>query len=93
YLTLYRHLNIKITLDTLRASEAGIRFGSGESFKSIGAIKVPTPLGKLTFHVITLDTPFLLYLKDIDRHNVIFYNIINLLVKGNNEIIVPIVRK
>ncbi|KAK2000863.1 hypothetical protein LX36DRAFT_571338, partial [Colletotrichum falcatum] len=93
YLTLYRHLNIEITLDTSRAGEAGIRFSSGESFKSIGAIKVPTPLGKLTFHVITLDTPFLFCLKDIDRYNVIFYNTMNLLVKGNNEIIIPIVRK
>ncbi|KAK1990055.1 hypothetical protein LX36DRAFT_593435, partial [Colletotrichum falcatum] len=93
YLTLCRHLNIKITLNTSRASEVGICFSSRELFKSIRAIKVPTPLGKLTFYVITLDTPFLLCLKDIDRYNVIFYNIINLLVKGNNEIIVPIVRK
>ncbi|KAK1990869.1 hypothetical protein LX36DRAFT_591748, partial [Colletotrichum falcatum] len=93
YFTLYRYLNIKITLDTLRASKVGIRFSSRELFKLIRAIKVPTLLGKLTFYVITLDTPFLLCLKDIDRHNVIFNNIINLLVKGNNEIIIPIVRK
>ncbi|KAK1990748.1 hypothetical protein LX36DRAFT_685881 [Colletotrichum falcatum] len=67
YLALCRHLNIEITLDTSRAGEAGIRFGSGESFESIGAIKVPTPLGKLTFHVMTSDTPFLFCLKDMDR--------------------------
>ncbi|KAK1993867.1 hypothetical protein LX36DRAFT_585452, partial [Colletotrichum falcatum] len=82
-----------ITLDTLRASKVGIYFSSGELFKLIRAIKVPIPLSKLTFYVITLDTPFLLCLKDIDRYNVVFYNIINLLVKGNNEIIILIVRK
>ncbi|KAK1991435.1 hypothetical protein LX36DRAFT_590442, partial [Colletotrichum falcatum] len=82
-----------ITLDTLRASKVGIYFSSRELFKLIRVIKVPTPLGKLTFYVITIDTPFLLYLKDIDKYNVIFYNIINLLVKSNNEIIIPIVRK
>ncbi|KAK1994495.1 hypothetical protein LX36DRAFT_584272, partial [Colletotrichum falcatum] len=93
YLTLYRYLNIKITLNTLRACKVGIYFSSRELFKLIKAIKVPILLGKLTFYIITLDTPFFLYLKDIDKYKVIFYNIINLLVKGNNKIIIFIIRK
>ncbi|KAK1991048.1 hypothetical protein LX36DRAFT_685706 [Colletotrichum falcatum] len=64
------------------AARAIIRFGSGDCFKSLGTVKVPTLIGSLTFHVMASNTPFLLCLKDIDQHSVQFNNLTNVLVKG-----------
>ncbi|KDN64678.1 hypothetical protein CSUB01_12316 [Colletotrichum sublineola] len=91
YTTLKRHLNRELPLDTSRAGEATIRFGSGNHFKSTGTVEVPTPVGNLTFHVMDSNTPFLFCLKDMDRHRVKFNNLTNTLVKGDT--IVPVVRK
>jgi hypothetical protein len=55
----------KVDLDTIRAGEAHITFGIGESV-SIGTITVETPLGKVDFHVILADMPFLLCLADLN---------------------------
>ncbi|KAK1995302.1 hypothetical protein LX36DRAFT_582698, partial [Colletotrichum falcatum] len=80
-----------IPLDTARAGEASIQFRSGKHFKSLGAIKIPTPLGELTFHVMTSDTLFLFCLKDMDRHGIRFDNLKNVLIQGKNTM--PVVRK
>ncbi|KAK1992527.1 hypothetical protein LX36DRAFT_617431, partial [Colletotrichum falcatum] len=88
---LREHLRAEIPLDTARAGEASIRFGSGKHFESLGAVKIPTPLGELTFHVMTSDTPFLFCLKDMDRHGIRFDNLKNVLIQGKNT--VPVVRK
>ena len=46
---------------------------------SINTIIVPTPIRDLRFQIILLIIPFLLYLNDIDRLNVTFDNIKNIL--------------
>jgi len=91
YLALQRHLGKKIPIDTARAGEASIRFGSGDCFESLGAINVPTPLGDLVFHVITTNTPFLFCLRDMDRYGVKFDNLADQLIQGDN--VVPVVRR
>ncbi|KAK1989616.1 hypothetical protein LX36DRAFT_545703, partial [Colletotrichum falcatum] len=91
YAALCRHIGAKLPIDTGRAGEATIRFGSGDCFESLGTVKVPTPIGSLTFHVMASNTPFLLCLKDMDQHGVRFDNLANVLVKG--ETVVPIIRK
>jgi hypothetical protein len=44
---------------------------------------VPTPFGKVEFHILPQNTPFLLCLEDMDRLGVIFNNLTNKLVQGN----------
>ncbi|KAK1995300.1 hypothetical protein LX36DRAFT_582715, partial [Colletotrichum falcatum] len=88
---LRKHLQAEILLDTAHAGEAAIQFRSGKHFKSLRTVKIPTPIGELIFHVMTLDILFLFYLKDIDRHRIQFNNLKNVLVQGNN--IVPVIRK
>jgi len=68
-----------------------IRFGDSPEYSSIGNIDVETPFGIIQFAVMPTNTPFLLYLADIDRHRIYFNNIDNTLVhQGNNY---PVVRK
>ncbi|KAK1989598.1 hypothetical protein LX36DRAFT_594392, partial [Colletotrichum falcatum] len=59
-------ISVKLLINITRAREAMIRFGSGNYFKSLRTVKVPTLIGSLTFYVIALNTLFLLCLKDID---------------------------
>jgi hypothetical protein len=84
----------KITSIQLDVSTAGahtIRFGKGYAV-STGTIQVPTPLGTITFHVIPLNTPFLLCLQDMDNMRVKFDNLKNVIIQENG-VTVPIIRK
>ena len=67
-----------------------IRFGKGTAIVK-GVVRVPTPLGTITFHIIPINTPFLLCLQDIDAIGVQFNNLKNILIQGNK--IVPVIRK
>jgi hypothetical protein len=79
-----------IQLDTSTAGSGRIRFGKGTATVK-GVVRVPTPLGTITFHVIPTNTPFLLCLQDMDAMGVRFDNLKNILIQGNK--IVPVVRK
>src|SRR6266536_1284922 len=79
-----------IQLDTSTARSNTIRFGKGTATVK-GVVRVPTPLGTITFHVVPTNTPFLLCLQDIDIMRVRFDNLKNILIQGNK--IVPVVRK
>ncbi|KDN62827.1 putative conserved hypothetical protein [Colletotrichum sublineola] len=87
YLALHKLFRGDLPLDTGRAREARIRFSNGIYFISKGTINIATPLGTLTFHVMPSNTPFLLYLTDIDRQRIKFNNLTNQLIQGNT--IVP----
>jgi hypothetical protein len=79
-----------IQLDTLAAGSNTIRFGKGTATVK-GIVRVPTPLGTITFHVVLTNTPFLLCLQDMDAIGVRFDNLKNILIQGSK--IVPVVRK
>ncbi|UQC76829.1 uncharacterized protein CLUP02_18344, partial [Colletotrichum lupini] len=79
------------TLNTSRASKVGIRFGNGKPVRLLRSIIINTPFGNITFYVLLTNTPFLYYLRDIDKLRVYFNNINNLLIK--RDIIVPIIYK
>ncbi len=79
-----------IQIDTTAAGSNTIRFGKGTATVK-GVVKVPTPLGTITFHVVPTNTPFLFCLQDMDAMGVRFDNLKNILIQGNK--IVPIVRK
>jgi hypothetical protein len=79
-----------IQLNTSTAGSNRIRFGKGTATVK-GVIRVPTPLGTITFYVVPTNTPFLLCLQDMDAMGVRFDNLKNILIQGNK--IMPVVRK
>ena len=66
-------------IDTSRAGMARIYFGIG-SASSIGSVTIKTPIGKIEFHVLEADTPFLLCIDDMDVLGVYYNNVDNMLV-------------
>ncbi|UQC83225.1 uncharacterized protein CLUP02_08719, partial [Colletotrichum lupini] len=54
-----------------------ISFGLGKEIVALGIVEVKTYFGTITFYILPINTPFLLYLKDIDRLGIIFNNIKN----------------
>ncbi|TQN64414.1 hypothetical protein CSHISOI_11408, partial [Colletotrichum shisoi] len=71
--------------------EVTVTFGGGQPIESSGTITVDTPLGSIDFHVVPVNTPFLLCLRDMDRLRIQFDNLKDVLRQGN--VTVPIVRK
>ncbi|KAK1466597.1 hypothetical protein CTAM01_17010, partial [Colletotrichum tamarilloi] len=66
-------------------------FSNSKLIKSLKFIVISTLFSNITFYVLLTNTPFLYYLRDIDKLRVYFNNINNLLIKG--DIIVLIIRK
>ncbi|KAI0994965.1 hypothetical protein K3495_g13216, partial [Podosphaera aphanis] len=85
-----QRLNPSIKLDTSTAGSHNIKFGKGTA-ESMGTGLVDTPLGKILFHVVPTNTPFLWCVQDMDKMGVYLNNLQNVLVQGNRR--VPIVRK
>ncbi|UQC86556.1 uncharacterized protein CLUP02_12058, partial [Colletotrichum lupini] len=54
------------TLNTSIAGIIKINFGLGKEIVALGIIKVETYFGTITFYILLINTPFLLYLKNID---------------------------
>ena len=47
-------------------------------------IRVQTPLGYITFYIILINTPFLFYIKDINKLGVKLNNFKNIFIWGDN---------
>ncbi|UQC81430.1 uncharacterized protein CLUP02_06916, partial [Colletotrichum lupini] len=62
------------TLNTLIAGIARISFGLSKEIVALSIIKIETHFGTITFYILPVNTPFLLYLKNIDRLGIIFDN-------------------
>ncbi|UQC87714.1 uncharacterized protein CLUP02_13233, partial [Colletotrichum lupini] len=62
------------TLNTSIVSITKISFGLGKEIVALGTVEVETYFGTITFHILPVNTPFFLYLKDIDRLGIIFDN-------------------
>ena len=54
-------------------------------------MRVQSPIGNLSFHVVDADTPFLLSLHDLDKLNVYYNNLSNMLIGKNTTW--PVIRK
>ncbi|UQC73819.1 uncharacterized protein CLUP02_00466, partial [Colletotrichum lupini] len=54
------------TLNTLIAGITRISFSLNKEIITLGIIEVETYFGIITFYILPVNTPFLLYLKDID---------------------------
>jgi hypothetical protein len=79
-------------IDTKSVGAHQIQFGKGEA-TSLGVVNVPTPLGTISFHVVSATTPFLYCLQDIDRMGVRFDNLNNLLIQDHTDTVVPVIHK
>jgi hypothetical protein len=90
YLALQK-LDPTVKLDTSNKGAHSIQFRKGELARTEGTIQVNTPLGNITFHVVPTNTPFLLYIQDIDHINVKLDNLANVLIQG--PLHVPIIHK
>ncbi|KAI3538766.1 hypothetical protein CSPX01_09302, partial [Colletotrichum filicis] len=79
------------TLNTSRASKISISFNNNKLIKLLRSTVISTLFSNITFYILLINTPFLYYLKDINKLGVYFNNINNLLIKG--DIIVLIIYK
>ncbi|UQC83911.1 uncharacterized protein CLUP02_09407, partial [Colletotrichum lupini] len=68
--------------NTLIAGIIRISFGLSKEIVALGIIKVETHFRTITFYILPVNTPFLLYLKDIDRLSIIFNNTRNRISSG-----------
>lgn len=71
-----QQLDIFVQLDKNTAGSANFIFGIG-SAASIGSVNLDTSLGSITFHIVPVNTSFLLYLANMDKLGAFFNNIIN----------------
>ncbi|KAK1501016.1 hypothetical protein CABS01_09751, partial [Colletotrichum abscissum] len=66
-------------------------FSNNKPIRLLIFIIISTLFSNITFYVLLTNTPFLYYLRDIDKLRVYFNNINNLLIKG--DIIILIIYK
>ena len=85
-----QQLDSSVQIDQSTAGQHTIRFGKGTAI-SLGTIRVQTPIGYITFHVVPTNTPFLFCIGDMDKLGVKLDNLKNVLVQGDNR--VPVIRK
>ncbi|UQC78608.1 uncharacterized protein CLUP02_04085, partial [Colletotrichum lupini] len=62
------------TLNTSIVGIAKISFSLSKKIVALSTVEVETYFGTITFYILPVNTPFLLYLKDIDRLSIIFNN-------------------
>ncbi|SLM34183.1 integrase core domain protein [Lasallia pustulata] len=74
----YKKIN-NIPVDISKAGAVHVQFGIG-STSSIGSIIINTPVGRIEFHIVKADTPFLLCIADMDNLKVYYNNLENVLV-------------
>ena len=71
-------------LDKTTAGSANFIFGIG-STSSIGTVNLDTLIGMIVFHIVQVNTPFLLCLADMDKLEVYFNNLTNEVVQSNRS--------
>ncbi|KAI3537876.1 hypothetical protein CSPX01_09869, partial [Colletotrichum filicis] len=66
-------------------------FSNNKPIKLLRFIVINTLFNNITFYILLINTPFLYYLRDINKLRVYFNNINNLLIKG--DVIILIIYK
>jgi hypothetical protein len=64
-----------------------VQFGIGTT-TSIGSLTIQTPIGRVEFHIVQADTPFLLCLTDMDKLEVYYNNLTNKLVTPKGPVLI-----
>jgi hypothetical protein len=81
---------MELKLDISTRGQVTVQFRIKSTF-SIGTTNVHTLIGEVQFHIVDANTPFLLCLVDMDKLQVYYNNIWDVLVTRTRE--VPIVRR
>jgi len=55
---------------------------------SIRTTDINSPIGKVQFHIIKADTPFLLYLADMDRLHIKYNNLKDVVITRTKRVLV-----
>ena len=63
----------------MQTGAVNVQFGIGLT-TLIRLVAVKTPIGLVNFHIVKVDTPFLLYLADMDRLQVYYNNVLDTLI-------------
>ena len=79
-----QQLDTSVQLDKDTAGLANFTFGI-ESVVLIGSVNLHTSLGLVTFHIVPVNTPFLLCLADMDKHGAFFNNITNQVIQSQTQ--------
>ena len=79
-----------VSLDISIKGQVTVQFGIG-AFTFIRTIDVNSPIGKVQFHIIKVDTSFLLCLADIDRLYIKYDNLKDIIITHTKR--VPVVRQ
>ena len=74
-------------INGLTKGSISVQFGIG-STNFIGSIYVQTLAGRVEFYIINIDTPFLLYLADMDRLKLYYNNVKDVLILTIKEYLV-----
>jgi hypothetical protein len=82
-----QQLNLAVELDTSTKGQVIVQFRI-RSTSSIGTTNVHTLIGEVQFHIVDANTPFLLCLADIDKLQVYYNNIQDVLVTCTREVLV-----
>ena len=77
-----------IQVNKAKAGAVNVQYGIG-STSSIRSLLLDTPIGIIKFHVVKTETLFLLCLEDMDKLNVYFNNLENVLITSTKS--VPVV--
>ncbi|UQC81767.1 uncharacterized protein CLUP02_07253, partial [Colletotrichum lupini] len=70
--------------NTLIAGITRISFGLSKEIVALSIVEIKTYFGTITFYILPINTPFLLYLKDINRLGIIFDNTKNRISSGKH---------
>lgn len=84
---IYKKKVTHVQVNKTKAGAVNVQFGIG-STSSIGSLLLDTPIGIIEFHVVEADTPFLLCLEDMDKLNVYFNNLENILITSTKSVLV-----
>ena len=74
-----------VHVDKSRAEAVNVQFSIGSTY-SIGSLLLDTLIGIVEFYIVEADTPFLLCIKDIDKLDVYFNNLENLLIASTKSV-------
>src|SRR6266705_3649334 len=90
----YKAINDNTDIDITQTGAVNVQFGIVLT-ASIGSVAVKTLIGLVDFHVVKVDTPFLLCLADIDRLQVYYNNTMDTLIGpttdlGSKHVTLPI---
>ena len=80
----YKTMNDDVTINSIKAKAIYVQFEIG-FILFIESINIPTSIDQIEFHIVKIDTSFLLCLADLNRLKIYFNNVKNVLISENKK--------